>query len=97
MDEAAYIENGNIYDQLSNSTSDTKGRMWATSTINIDTPINWFFYKKISLDGMEDCRVHSIDIYNNPFMSDLEKKRKENQFKDKNQKVWLADWMAIFV
>lgn len=97
MDEAAYIENGNIYDQLSNSTSDTKGRMWAVSTINIDTPINWFFYKKISLDGMEDCKVHSIDIYNNPFMSELEKKRKENQFKDKNQKVWLADWMAIFV
>ena len=97
MDEAAYIENGNIYDQLSNSTSDTKGRMRATSTINIDTPINRFFYKKISLDWMEDCKVHSIDIYNNPFMSELEKKRKEAQFKDKNQKVWLADWMAIFV
>lgn len=97
LDEAWYIDDGNLYEQASNSTSDTKGRMWAVSTINVDTPINWFFYKKVTLDGMEDARVISVDIYNNPFMKDDEKKRKEMQYKDKNKNVWLADWMAIFV
>jgi hypothetical protein len=67
------------------------------STINVETPINWFFYKKVGLDGMEDSRVISVDIWNNPFMKDDEKKRKEIQYRDKNQAVWLADWMAIFV
>ena len=97
MDEAAYIDNPNTYDQLSNSTGDTKGRMRAISTINVETPINWFFFKKVSLEGMEDCRVHSVDIYNNPFMSKEEKERTERKYKNKNQNVWLADWMAIFV
>lgn len=97
IDEAAYIDDWNIYDQASNSTSDTMWRMWAISTINIDTPINRFFFKKISLDWMEDSKVLSIDIWNNPFMSDAEKKRTELKYKDRNPKVWLADWMWIFV
>ena len=46
---------------------------------------------------MEDSRVISVDIYNNPFLTDDEKRRKEMQYKDKDNKVWLADWMAIFV
>lgn len=97
LDEAWYIDDGNIYEQASNSTSDTKGRMWAISTINVDTPINRFFYKKVMLDGMEDARVINVDIYNNPFMKEDEKRRKEMQYKWKNERVWLADWMAIFV
>lgn len=97
MDEAAYVDNPNTYDQLANSTGDTKGRMRAISTINVDTPINWFFFKKVGLDGMEDSRVHSVDIYNNPFMTKEEKDRMERKYKNKNQWVWLADWMAIFV
>jgi len=97
MDEAAYVDNPNTYDQLANSTGDTKGRMRAISTINVDTPINWFFFKKVGLDGMDDARVHSVDIYNNPFMKQDEKDRMERKYKNKNQWVWLADWMAIFV
>jgi len=38
-----------------------------------------------------------VDIYNNPFIKQAEKEKKERDFKDKNQAVWLADWMAIFV
>jgi hypothetical protein len=71
--------------------------MRAVSTINVETPINRFFYKKVGLDGMEDARVMSVDIYNNPFLTEDEKRRKEMQYKDKDNKVWLADWMAIFV
>lgn len=97
LDEAWYIDDWNIYEQAYNSTADTKGRMRAVSTINVETPINRFFYKKVSLDGMEDSRVISVDIWNNPFMKDDEKRRKEIQYRDKNQAVWLADWMAIFV
>jgi len=96
-DEAWYISDWNVYEQAYNSTSDTKWRMWAVSTINVDTPINWFFYKKVWLDGMDDAMVVSVDIYNNPFLSPEEKKRKEQQYKWKDQSVWLADWMAIFV
>lgn len=96
-DEAWYIDDGNVYEQAYNSTADTKGRMRSASTINVKTPTNWFFYKKVSLDGMEDARVMSVDIYNNPFIPEEEKKRKEMQYKDKQQDVWLADWMAIFV
>lgn len=97
MDEAPYMDSWNLYEQASNSTSDTKWRMWAVWTINIDTPINWFFYKKVNLEGIRDCKVFSVDIYNNPFMTQEEKDRKEKQFKNRNQNVWLADWMAIFV
>jgi hypothetical protein len=39
----------------------------------------------------------NIDIRNNPFLTDAEKRRKELQYKWKNEKVWLADWMAIFI
>jgi phage terminase large subunit-like protein len=81
IDEAAYIDDANVYEQVSNSTSDTKGRMRSISTINVDTPINWFFFKKVSLDGAEDCRVVNIDIRNNPFLTDAEKRRKELQYK----------------
>ena len=91
------MDSGVLYEQASNSTSDTKGRMRAVGTINIDTPINRFFYKKIALEGIKDCKVFSVDIYNNPFMSQEEKDRKEKQYKNRNQNVWLADWMAIFV
>lgn len=97
VDESWYIDDGNIYEQASNSTSDTKGRMRAVSTINVNTPINWFFYKKVSLEGMYDCKVISVDIYNNPFMRQEEKDRVEKKFKNRNEAVWLADWMAIFV
>jgi len=97
IDEAAYIDDENMYEQASNSTSDTKGRMWAVSTINIETPINRFFYKKIGLEGMKDGKVFTVDIYNNPFLSKEEIEKKERQYKFRNQNVRLADWMAIFV
>ncbi|HPC34084.1 MAG TPA: hypothetical protein PLP73_00330 [Candidatus Absconditabacterales bacterium] len=97
VDEAAMIDDDNLYDQAYNSTTDTKGRMRAISTVNVETPINWFFYKKVNLEGTEDARVHTVDIYNNPFIKQAEKEKKERDFKDKNQAVWLADWMAIFV
>jgi len=97
MDESWYIDNWNTYDQMANSTSDTKWRMWAVSTINVDIPINWFFFKKVSLDWMDDSRVFSVDIYQNPFMSKEEKERIERKYKNKNKDVWAADWMAIFI
>lgn len=97
IDEAGMIDNGNIYDQAYNSTKDTLGRMWGITTINVDTPINRVFYKKVALEWMDDCKVHTVDIYNNPFISQEERERTERQYKDRNQAVWLSDWMAIFV
>ena len=69
------IADENLYDQAYNSTTDTKGRMRAISTVNVETPINRFFYKKVNLEWTEDARVHTVDIYNNPFIKQAEKER----------------------
>ena len=91
------IDDKNLYDQIYNSTADTRGRTWAISTINVDTPTNWFFYKKVILEGGDDSVVHNVSIYDNPFMKEAEKKRTEMAYKGRNNDVWLSDRMAQFV
>jgi hypothetical protein len=59
--------------------------------------VNWFFYKKIALEGTEDAKVHNVNLYDNPFIKEAEKKKIEKDLKEKNPQVWSADWMAIFV
>jgi hypothetical protein len=71
--------------------------MFAISTINKDTPINRFFYKKIDLEGELDALVMVVDIYNNEFVPDEEKRKLEEKHKIRNPKIWLAEYMAIFV
>jgi hypothetical protein len=71
--------------------------MFAISTINKDTPINWFFYKKIDLDGGSDSIVMVVDIYQNEFIPEEEKRKLEEKHKVRNPKIWLAEYMAIFV
>ena len=97
VDEAAMIDDEHLYDQAYNSTTDTKWRCWAISTINVETPVNRFFYKKIALEGTEDAKVHNVNLYDNPFIKEAEKKKIEKDLKEKNPQVWSADWMAIFV
>ena len=96
IDEAWYVPDAKVYDTSYASTTDTKGRMFAISTINIDTPINWFFYKKIELDGADDSLVCTVDIYYT-FLPIEEIKRIEKKYKNKNESVWLAEYMCIFV
>lgn len=97
VDEAAMIDDEHLYDQAYNSTTDTKWRCWAISTINVETPVNRFFYKKITLEGTEDAKVHNVNLYDNPFIKDAEKAKIEKDLKEKNSQVWMSDWMAIFV
>lgn len=97
IDEAAMIDDEHLYDQAYNSTTDTKWRCWAISTINVETPVNWFFYKKIILEWTEDAKVHNVNLYDNPFIKEAEKKKIEKDLKEKNPQVRSADWMAIFI
>lgn len=97
IDEAAMIDDEHLYDQAYNSTTDTKWRCRAISTINVETPVNRFFYKKITLEWTEDAKVHNVNLYDNPFIREAEKKKIEKDLKEKNPQVWSADWMAIFV
>lgn len=97
MDEAGYNEDPDMYDVSYSSTTDTRWRMRAISTINKDIPINRFFYKKIDLDGELDSTVVVVDIYNNEFIPDDEKVKLEKKYKFKNQKIRLSEYMAIFI
>jgi len=97
MDEAGYNDDPDIYDISYSATTDTRWRMFAISTINKDTPINWFFYKKIDLDGGSDSIVMVVDIYQNEFIPEEEKRKLEEKHKVRNPKIWLAEYMAIFV
>jgi len=97
MDESWYIEDQDMYHVSSDATADTRWRMWAISTINKDIPINRFFYKKIDLDWADDWQVISVNIYENDFIPDEEKLKKERDLKIKYPNLWLSEWMAIFV
>lgn len=96
FDEAWYTDDPDIYDTSMASTTDKRWRMWAISTINKDTPINWFFYKKIDLEWEMDSQVLVVDIWWNDFIPHEEKLRLQNQNKH-NKKIWLSEYMAIFV
>ena len=96
IDEAAYISNEVMYDVAYTSTTDKKGSTIASSTINIDMPLNWFFYKKIELDWMDDAKCFSVDLYNNPFWTEKEKKRIEEKYRYKKPLVRNCEYMAIF-
>lgn len=96
IDESAYIADEKMYEVAYTSTTDKKWCTIASSTINIDMPINWFFYKKIELDGMYDWKCFSVDLYNNPFWTDKEKKRIENKYRYKKPLVRNCEYMAIF-
>lgn len=97
MDESWYIEDQDMYHVSSDATADTRWRMRAISTINKDIPINRFFYKKIDLDWADDWQVISVNIYENDFIPDEEKLKKERDLKTKYPNLWLSEWMAIFV
>lgn len=97
MDESWYIEDQDMYHVSSDATADTRWRMRAISTINKDIPINRFFYKKIDLDWADDWQVISVNIYENDFIPDEEKLKKERDLKIKYPNLWLSEWMAIFV
>jgi len=70
FDEAGYTDDEDMYDVSYSATTDTRWRMWSISTINKETPINRFFYKKIDLEWAEDWMVVVVDIYNNEFIPD---------------------------
>lgn len=97
MDEAWYTDDADMYDVSYSATTDTRWRMRAISTINKDTPINRFFYKKLDLEWWQDSVVLVVDIYNNEFIPDDEKLKLEAKYKVKNPKIWLSEYMAIFV
>ena len=96
LDEAAYISDWELYDVAYATTATVKWVILAVSTINKDTPINWFYYKKIDLGAIDTWLSITVDLYNNPFIPEFEKKSIEKKYKDKNPLIWNCEWMAIF-
>lgn len=97
LDEMAYINDQDVYDVAYASTTSCIGRLIWCSTISKDTPINMFFYKKVELEWQDWAYVVTVDLYNNPFISDQEKKKIENKYKNTNKKIWLSEYMWMFI
>lgn len=99
FDEAAFLSE-NMYETAVPLVRTTKGIVYVISTVNPDTPKNWFYYKLIEAEvQMYDADAHQmarrVTLPDNPF---IDEKEKENIIREgqRNPKMFWAEWMCEF-
>ena len=78
FDEAAFIDE-RVYATSTPLVRTTKGMVYCISTVNPDTPKNYFYYNLVSAEismHKEDSNMYGrrVDLFQNPFISDEDKK-----------------------
>lgn len=100
-DEAAFISE-KVYETASALVRTTQGMVYIISTVNPDTPKNWFYYKLIEAEiemfnavGEVNSLARRVTLHDNPFIDDREKEAiiKDGQ---RNPKLFGAEWMCEF-
>lgn len=99
FDEAAFLSE-NMYETAVPLVRTTKGIVYVISTVNPDTPKNWFYYKLIEAEvQMYDNQAHQmarrVTLNDNPF---IDAQEKENIIREgqRNPKMFGAEWMCEF-
>lgn len=100
IDEAAFVDE-NIYDTAEALIRTTKGMVYCISTVNPETPKNWFYYKLVDaeirqLDPASDRFARRVLLTENPFIPDDEKADIIRDGK-RNPDKFNAEYMASFM
>lgn len=99
FDEAAFLSEV-IYETSSPLVRTTNGMVFATTTVNIDVPKNWFYYRLVDseiakYDADSDKYWIRVPLTDNPFIPDKEKARIIEDGK-MNTHLFNCEWMCEF-
>lgn len=98
FDEAAFISE-RVYDTATPLIRTTKGMVYCISTVNPDTPKNYFYYNLVEAEvdmHQPDSQLYAkrVDLLQNPFISETDKK--DIVARESHKPTFDAEWMANF-
>lgn len=100
FDEASFMDE-EIYITATPLVRTTGGMVYCISTVNPDTPKNWFYYNLVDAEIMmndpeSNLYARRVPLTENPFISDADKADIIARESARNPERFEAEWMANF-